>query len=151
LWELIQPVEKRIADVDEFVQDISTGVELRGEPIIDPFGPSIIDPQLQCIVVSLETSKGGEAVNRRRQERGLSTLDIYEIGLLDGLDKVLNETKISSSAARRALLGRHLKPPTKPNYDYADKKYVIGLTGGICSGKTHISNFLRDKDCTVSC
>jgi phosphopantetheine adenylyltransferase/dephospho-CoA kinase len=125
-------------------------LELRGEPIIDPYGPSIIDPQLQCIVVSKETFKGGEAVNRKRQERGLSTLEIFEIGLLDGVDEVLNETKLSSSAARRSLLGSHLKPPTRPNYDYADKKYVVGLTGGICSGKTHISNFLRDKECTVS-
>ncbi|KAI6183815.1 Bifunctional coenzyme A synthase [Aphelenchoides bicaudatus] len=149
LWELIQPVEKRIADVDDFIQDVSSGVELRAEPIIDPFGPSIIDAQLQCIVVSKETFKGGEAVNKKRQERGLSTLEIFEIGLLDGLDEVLHETKLSSSAARRNLLGRHLKPPKRPNYDYADQKYVIGLTGGICSGKTHISNFLRKSGCSI--
>lgn len=116
---------------------------------MDPFGPSIIDRNLQCIVVSKETYRGGEAVNKRRQERGYPTLDIVEIGILDGVDEILQETKLSSSAARRVLLGTHLQPPKVPNYDYAKDKYVIGLTGGICSGKTHISNFLRDKGCTV--
>ncbi|KAI6241321.1 CTP-transf-like domain-containing protein [Aphelenchoides fujianensis] len=149
LWELIQPVEKRIADVHEFVADVSEGVELRAEPIVDPFGPSIVDRQLQCIVVSKETAKGGEAVNKKRQERGLSTLEIVEIPLLEGADTLLQETKLSSSAIRRSLLGRHLRPPRTPDFDYAKEKYVIGLTGGICSGKTNISKVLAEQGCEI--
>lgn len=99
--------------------------------------------------MSKETLKGGEAVNKKRNERGLSTLEIVEIGLLDGVDEILHETKLSSSAARRESLGRTLKQPRIPEYDYANRKYVIGLTGGICSGKTHISNYLRENCCTV--
>ncbi|KAI6203281.1 hypothetical protein M3Y94_00538000 [Aphelenchoides besseyi] len=149
LWELIQPVEKRLEDVRDFVSDISSGVELRAEAITDPFGPSIIDPQLQCIVVSKETVKGGEAVNKKRNERNLSTLEIVEIPLLEGHDTLLEETKVSSSAIRRSLLGRHLRKPQTPDYDYAREKYVIGLTGGICSGKSHLSNFLAKQGCEI--
>lgn len=66
LWELIAPVEERIEGVKEFVADVSS-VECRAEPIVDPFGPSIVDPDLQCIVVSEETYKGGLAVNAKRK------------------------------------------------------------------------------------
>ncbi|KAF1632077.1 UNVERIFIED_CONTAM: Bifunctional coenzyme A synthase, partial [Eudyptes robustus] len=41
-----------------------------------------------------------------------------------------------------------LRPPLKPEIDVGDK-FVIGLTGGICSGKTHISAFLQKNGCFV--
>lgn len=66
LWELIEPVESRIKDVSEFIADVSR-VECRAEPITDPYGPSIVDPDLECIVVSEETYKGGLAVNAKRK------------------------------------------------------------------------------------
>lgn len=87
----------------EFVNDVSLNVELRIEPINDPFGPSIIDTQLQCIVVSKETFKGGEAINKKRKERGLSTLHIYEIELLH-----TPGGKISSTDARLSEMSNHL-------------------------------------------
>ena len=69
LCELIQPVEKRIEALHEFLSDVQPELEYKIVPITDPFGPSIVDPELQCIVVSQETSKGGEAVNKRRQDK----------------------------------------------------------------------------------
>lgn len=68
LWELIKPVSERIAAVEEFVRDVGGGrVQCMGEPIIDPFGPSIEDASLECIIVSQETLKGGNAVNDKRK------------------------------------------------------------------------------------
>ncbi|KAJ1478452.1 hypothetical protein T484DRAFT_1904553, partial [Baffinella frigidus] len=55
-------------------------------PIQDPFGPSIVDRNLQCIVVSRETESGGNSVNRRRVERGLNELVVDVVDLIGPAD-----------------------------------------------------------------
>ncbi|KIH46095.1 cytidyltransferase domain protein [Ancylostoma duodenale] len=67
LWELIEPVSARIRAVEDFIADVSDSVVCLAEPIEDPFGPSTRIPDLEAIVVSQETIKGGEAVNRVRK------------------------------------------------------------------------------------
>uniref|UniRef100_A0A915DEN5 Cytidyltransferase-like domain-containing protein n=1 Tax=Ditylenchus dipsaci TaxID=166011 RepID=A0A915DEN5_9BILA len=149
LKELIAPVEQRCKEVEEFVLDVSDGIEIRAVPISDPFGPSIVDPEMECIVVSPETFKGGQAVNHERQARELSTLTIHTITLVDSeVDNVLNETKLSSSAKRRQALGSLLREPkiyVPGQLIEGAVAYVIGLTGGICSGKSHIASYLLKK------
>lgn len=93
---MITPVHERCRDVIEFVADVSYGIECRAVPIIDPYGPSIVDPELECIVVSEETAGGGDAVNRKRKELGLSTLDVSVITLLEE-----NAVKMSSTDRRK--------------------------------------------------
>lgn len=44
-------------------------------PLDDPFGVSVVDPLLECIVVSEETRKGGEAVNKKRTENVSQEID----------------------------------------------------------------------------
>ena len=53
---------------------------LKVVPITDPFGPSIIDPNLQLIIGSKETEKGCRKVNAMREEKELSQLDLHVIG-----------------------------------------------------------------------
>uniref|UniRef100_A0A0N5BSK0 CTP_transf_like domain-containing protein n=1 Tax=Strongyloides papillosus TaxID=174720 RepID=A0A0N5BSK0_STREA len=147
LYELMESFEDRKRGVDEFVEDVSIGIESRSEGIIDPFGPSIVDPNLKLIVSSSETKKGADAVNAKRAERGLSTLDSYVIPLIDGADEILKEVKLSSSAKRRSLLGTILKDPLPKNIP--SSPYVIGLTGGIASGKSTVAKFLETQDIEV--
>ena len=77
LCELIQPVETRIADVRHFIQDVKPHILFDDSvvPITDPFGPSIVVPDMGGIVVSEETRKGGDAVNQRRKEKVKLTND----------------------------------------------------------------------------
>ncbi|EOA93047.1 Bifunctional coenzyme A synthase, partial [Anas platyrhynchos] len=70
------------------------------------------DPELSCIVVSEETRKGGEAVNKKRLENGLAALELFEIQLIKDPEHSRNEEeKISSSSLRQRLLGTLLRPP----------------------------------------
>lgn len=58
----------RVQKVQEFLQDTKPSLQVEIVPLEDPFGVSIVDPQLKCILVSEETRKGGEAVNKKRIE-----------------------------------------------------------------------------------
>uniref|UniRef100_A0A0K0EDK8 CTP_transf_like domain-containing protein n=1 Tax=Strongyloides stercoralis TaxID=6248 RepID=A0A0K0EDK8_STRER len=147
LYQLMESFEDRKRGVDEFINDVSIGIESRSEGIVDPFGPSIVDPNLKLIVTSEETKKGGDAVNLKRNERGLSTLDTYVIPLIDGADEVLKEVKLSSSAKRRSLLGTILREPLSKNIP--SSPYIIGVTGGIASGKSTIAKYLITKNIEV--
>ena len=51
--------------------------------ITDAFGPSVTDPDLDCIIVSQETKRGGDKVNEVRVEKGLDALHVHVIS--DGM------------------------------------------------------------------
>ncbi|XP_005063178.2 PREDICTED: LOW QUALITY PROTEIN: bifunctional coenzyme A synthase [Ficedula albicollis] len=142
LSELIEPYELRAAKLREFLEDVKPSLCYDIVPLADPFGPSITDPDLQCLVVSEETRRGGEAVNRKRLENGLPELTLHEIQLMkDPVRSQNEEEKISSSSLRQRLLGTLLQPP-RQDPALLLRPYVIGLTGGTGSGKTSIAKLL---------
>ncbi|KAM3592021.1 uncharacterized protein V6R79_011705 [Siganus canaliculatus] len=143
LKELIEPYSLRVQRLQEFLQDIKPSIQVEIVPLDDPFGVSVVDPMLQCIVVSEETKRGGEAVNKKRLENGLSVLVLHEIQLLkDAHHTETEEEKISSSSLRSRLLGTLLTPPTDTSH-LPPLPYVIGLTGGSGSGKSSIAKRLE--------
>ncbi|XP_072949345.1 bifunctional coenzyme A synthase isoform X2 [Epargyreus clarus] len=150
LWELVEPVEDRMKAVYEFLTDINPDLEYNIVPLHDMYGPTKDDPRFQLIIVSEETIRGAEKVNEKRKEKGLSVLDVHVIGLATDLRKQCaeEESKVSSSNQRMRLLGTFLKPPM-PNPNIPDWPYVIGLAGGIASGKTNITERLRLKGAAV--
>uniref|UniRef100_UPI00398E50C4 bifunctional coenzyme A synthase isoform X2 n=1 Tax=Pristiophorus japonicus TaxID=55135 RepID=UPI00398E50C4 len=68
LKELIEPYQERVEKLRKFLLDVNPAIQYDLVTLEDPYGPAITDPNLNCIVVSDETQKGGEAVNRKRQE-----------------------------------------------------------------------------------
>lgn len=152
LPELIQLTTVRIDSVVQFIETVKPQIGHSVVPITDMFGPTITDPDLQCIVVSDETKKGGEIVNQERQKKGYSELDVYVIDLVkDQCHGQFEETKISSSSLRKRLLGT-LNNPVKPNKNIPSTPYVLGLTGGIGSGKSAICKRLEGLGAgTVDC
>nr|CAG4643298.1 EOG090X0864 [Ilyocryptus agilis] len=148
LWELIEPCQMRIDKLRNFLRDIEPRLEYKIVPINDPFGPTAYDEALQLLVVSEETLSGGHKVNQLRKEKGLNVLDIHLISLIDDPKATAEEeSKISSSSLRKRLLGSHLRPPKVLNPYY--KPFVVGLTGGIASGKTSISNRLKSMGAKI--
>ncbi|XP_070712307.1 bifunctional coenzyme A synthase-like isoform X1 [Pempheris klunzingeri] len=143
LKELVEPYSLRVQRLEEFLQDIKPSLQVEIVPLDDPFGVSVVDPLLRCIVVSEETRKGGEAVNKKRIENGLPALVLHEIQLLkDAHHTETEEEKISSSSLRSRLLGTLLTPP-KDTSHLPPVPYVIGLTGGSGSGKSSIARQLE--------
>lgn len=101
------------------------------------------------IIVSSETLSGGEKVNEVRQANGLKPLQIHCIDLVElETNEEAKETKISSSNQRLDLLGTRLRDPV-PNKNIPDYPYIIGLVGGIASGKSVISTYFKSLGATV--
>ncbi|XP_054624633.1 bifunctional coenzyme A synthase isoform X2 [Dunckerocampus dactyliophorus] len=143
LKELIEPYALRVQRLQEFLRDVKPSLQVEIVPLDDPLGVSVVDRLLQCIVVSEETRKGGEAVNKKRIENGLPALVLHEIQLLkDAHHSETEEEKISSSSLRSRLLGTLLTPPkAKPHLPL--HPYIIGLTGGSGSGKSSVAKQLE--------
>lgn len=145
LKELIEPYSVRVEKLQEFLRDVKPSLEVEIVPLNDPLGVSVEDPLLECIVVSEETRRGGEAVNKKRIENGLPALVLHEIQLLkDAHHSEIEEEKISSSSLRTRLLGTLLTPP-KDTSHLPPLPYVIGLTGGSGSGKSSIARRLEEQ------
>nr|XP_045014000.1 bifunctional coenzyme A synthase isoform X2 [Jaculus jaculus] len=143
LPELLQPYEKRVECLSEFLVDVKPSLTFDVVPLLDPYGPAGSDPFLEFLVVSEETYRGGMAVNRFRLEHDLEELALYQIQLLkDEHHRENEEDKVSSSTFRQRLLGSLLRRPNE-RPDLPSGLYVLGLTGISGSGKSSIAQRLK--------
>ncbi|KAL3473454.1 hypothetical protein BJX99DRAFT_198712 [Aspergillus californicus] len=85
---------------------IRPGIALRLVQILDPYGPTITEPNMSAIVVSEETRSGGAAVNQERAKRDFKQLEVYEVDVIHSEEVPAGEvenfaSKISSTDIRR--------------------------------------------------
>lgn len=146
MWELIQPCEVRKQKVLDFLQDIDPSLEYDIVSITDMFGPTKDDPSFENLIVSAETQGGGEKVNELRVSNNLKPLDVVSVPLLPSENKLdeYEEDKLSSSNLRMRELGT-LRKPVLPKPLIPHSPYIIGLTGGIASGKSTVAKYLESK------
>lgn len=139
LPELVLPLQKRMDDVREFLNDIDNTLNYEIVAIQDPYGPTIVEADLDLIVVSSETMRGGEKINEIRRGKNMKELEIYSIPLIE-IKEVLKEKeqKVSSSNQRMDILGSQFKEPF-PRPHLPKRPYIIGLIGGIASGKSKMT------------
>jgi len=157
LSELIEPVDERISNIQQLIELYKPGLNHKVVSITDPCGPSGTDDDLQLLVVSQETHKGGDVVNKKRCENNLLPLEVFIIDLIEededitDLSSSLNsEGKLSSSAERVRSLGVLRKTPNGIKED--NKCYIIGMTGGIASGKSSVVKRLEKLGAyTINC
>ena len=72
-----------VSDGKEVVDILQSGLQIRYVEIFDPYGPTITDPAITALVISAETRAGGDAVNKKRQEKGWPILEVFEVDVLD--------------------------------------------------------------------
>ncbi|KAL5006772.1 hypothetical protein ScPMuIL_015578 [Solemya velum] len=152
LHELIEDIAKRKGNVLNFLEDVKPGLKFEVVPIHDVNGPTDYDPDLQCLVLSQETIKGGPMINSLRKDKGLSVLAEYVVDLIsDECHSQFEEEKISSSSLRKRALGTLINP-VEPKPNLPTRPYLIGLCGGIGSGKSSICQRLEKLGAgTVDC
>ena len=149
LWELIAPVDERINNLRGFLRNLNANLTCDIVPIHDLYGPTIDERDIDCIVVSEETIRGAHKINEARKAKNWPELKFHVTKLVQYTDsannsvgELLKENKISSSHNRIQRLGTILKPPVL-NDSIPSRPYLIGLTGGIASGKSTISEYLK--------
>lgn len=99
--------------------------------------------------MSAETLRGGEKVNEVRAAAGLKTLHIHCIDLVElETNEEGKETKVSSSNQRLDLLGTRLREP-EPKRNLPNYPYIIGLVGGIASGKSVMTKYFEQHGAVV--
>lgn len=110
--EYLQSVEKRKDNVVVFGKMFNPGIDMHVTVITDPYGPTIVERDIDAIVVSRETVGGAEGINVIRAQRNLPLLDIVVVDIISAFesmgatDSKINNTadsKISSKEIRRQL------------------------------------------------
>lgn len=106
--EYLEPFETRLRIANGFIQKIgTTNQEYDFYRINDVYGPTGYLKNIDCLVLSQESAKGGQMVNKRRQELTLPLLDIFTIDLVGG------DNKLSSTDLRRLDMEEHQHPTKK--------------------------------------
>eukprot|EP00897_Mesotaenium_endlicherianum_P004119 jgi/Mesen1/3735/ME000204S02996 len=154
LYELIQPYSERKAAVLSFIDSVSSSGQGQGQgqgPVqthIEPITQAVpqrgsTDPGLDCIVVSSETVSGARALNAARASNGVQPLELVVVDTV-AAEEDTAEGKLSSTLMRRRALGTLLPRETRVDYRRLQRgplstgPYMIGLTGGIASGKSSV-------------
>ena len=161
LRELMQSLPHRAAAAEEFVRSVRPGIRCSTVALSTPLGPAATDGRLQTLVASEETLAAASVANDARRDADLPPLRVSVTSLVPSppLESVDN-TKMSSTYLRRRDLGTFLRPSAfrraqLPSVDeWARRRssrgpYLIGLTGGIASGKSTIAADLAATGVTV--
>ncbi|OHT03660.1 Cytidylyltransferase family protein [Tritrichomonas foetus] len=100
--EMIQPFHDRVSTCMNLVYKLNQDLIVRTEVIDDVAGPTGYLPDIDLLVLSQETIKGGDAVNQIREGKGLKPLHYVAVPLV----KMVTGERLSSSYLRELELSQ---------------------------------------------
>ncbi|KAF8800201.1 hypothetical protein BYT27DRAFT_7342557 [Phlegmacium glaucopus] len=110
--EVLENLDVRTGHVRNFINFFKPSIIPYITPIVDVYGPTSWDPNIQALVVSKETISGAEAIASHRQKHNLPTLQLFLIDVisattasLDHEDAAwLKNNKLSSTFIRQWIV-----------------------------------------------
>eukprot|EP01059_Diplonema_ambulator_P036993 TRINITY_DN9567_c1_g1_i1.p1 TRINITY_DN9567_c1_g1~~TRINITY_DN9567_c1_g1_i1.p1 ORF type:complete len:721 (+),score=242.84 TRINITY_DN9567_c1_g1_i1:1063-3225(+) len=148
LRELIQPFGRRARTVATFLSTINPKLPFETGELIDGYGPSVTESSFEAIIVTEETKAGGDKCNAVRAEKGMPPMDVVITGLIDSKGELVaqlpHNEKLSSTGLRQKALMSVLDGGYLMCRRQVGAPYIVGLTGGIATGKTTASKWLEE-------
>lgn len=95
--------EERQNKAIKFIRTLRPNISVEAYPLHDMFGPTTAIRDIDALVVSEETGKGGLEVNKQRLEMNWPELDVLSIKLINGTSGKLSSTDIRSSLSLNAI------------------------------------------------
>ncbi|KAH6918273.1 hypothetical protein BKA70DRAFT_1246737 [Coprinopsis sp. MPI-PUGE-AT-0042] len=92
---LIEPIDVRMQHVREFLSLFKPGIELAITELTDVYGPTGYDPDVQALVVSRETVKGGEMIASHRAAQNLPALETFIIDVISATEESLEHDDVA--------------------------------------------------------
>jgi len=74
----MKPFEERKKDINTYILEKKAATKIEIKPIKDKYGPSVKE-KFDTIVVSPETAKTAEEINKKRKQIGKKQLEIIQI------------------------------------------------------------------------
>ena len=103
LQERIQPYADRETNVVAFVSSCKRGIRCQTGPLRDPAEPTLAetDADVEALIASEETVKGGMKINEGRAKRGFAPLVLVVVPVIGAMS---GDSKLSSTSLRRQEL-----------------------------------------------
>lgn len=99
--EFLQPFDKRSEVVKQFMSFVSPDLAIEIHEINDICGPTLNIKEIEALILSEETSAGGEYINKIRLEKNFPLLSLHKIDVIGGGSKDDNwADKLSSTKIR---------------------------------------------------
>eukprot|EP01119_Soliformovum_irregulare_P023234 TRINITY_DN8095_c0_g1_i2.p1 TRINITY_DN8095_c0_g1~~TRINITY_DN8095_c0_g1_i2.p1 ORF type:complete len:184 (-),score=42.71 TRINITY_DN8095_c0_g1_i2:103-624(-) len=100
--EIIQPFPKRKENILQFLKGYKDSVNYRVVELSEPMGPTASEGDVEALVVSEETFKSGQDINKYRQDHGLKPMDLIQIDTIPNRSDLNPEDwKLSSTSLRK--------------------------------------------------
>ena len=96
----IDPCEVRMTNLNNFLQDDHENFHI--SRLDDAYGPTVVDPDFDAIVVSEETEPNALKINEIRVEKGMKPLDIVVVKFVLADDGI----PISSTRIRKGEINK---------------------------------------------